>query len=185
MKHCQAEITPDLDSKRARSALALICLVLWMSSACRDGNTLTGEASPPAAKPAVTPTPAGPSAATQWDLTSEVVGDTGPDFCIWTAKVGMIFHGTYTITRNGSSLSFVPADTIDWESYQATIQGTSFAASNPTTGGFPSCTNYGQSSSLSGSFSTDGSRLTATEIWTFTPESGQKAVTFQWTATRR
>jgi len=180
-------MTLDLDSKRTRLTLAVICLVLCVSSACKDGNTITG-ASPPAAKPALTPTPSAPSVVGQWALTSQVVGDTGPDFCIWTAKVGMVFHGFYTISQNGSSLSLVPADTVDWESYRATLQGTSFAATNPTLGGSSqySCTNYGQSSSLSGSFSPDGSRLTATEIWTFTPDSGHvKTVTFQWTATRR
>jgi hypothetical protein len=177
----------DLDSKHPHRTLAVICLVLFASTACKDGNTITSEASPPAAKPAVTPTPPVSFAGSQWDLSSQVVGDTGPDFCIWTAKVGMVFHGTYTITRNGNSVSFVPADIVDWESYQATIQGASFAASHQSFEGSQYfCTRYGQSASLSGSFSPDGNRLTATEIWTFTPDSGQvKTVTFQWSATRR
>jgi len=173
---------------RLAAAFASVALLL----ACKDSVSPTqpkfvatpAPMQPPSATPTPTPTPAS-SEVSQWDLTDQVVADAGPDFCIWTAKLGMVFHGTYTIRRTGNSLSFTPADIVDWESYTATLQGASFTASNPPIEE-TDCAHYWQSSSLSGSFSPDGRRLTATEIWSFTPDSGQvKTVTFQWSAVRR
>jgi len=118
-----------------------------------------------------------------------VIGNSGPDFCIFTARVGEVFHGTYTIRRNGDTVSFIPSDFLDWESYEATLQGTSFSAVNPpfhTSAQSGYCTSFSQSSSLSGSFSADGGHLTATETWTLRPDSGEvKTVTFRWDAVRR
>ena len=139
--------------------------------------------------PPATPTAAAAAHSDKWDLTSRVIGDDGPDFCIHTAKVGGVYRGIYTIRQNGNTVSFSPADFIDWESYSGTLQGTSFTASNAPLEFGPAngmCAHYFQSSTLSGSFSPDFTRLTATETWSFRLDSGQvKMLTFQWSAVRR
>ena len=160
-------------------------LILGLGLACRDSNNVSG---PPAlAHPS--PTPAAASHTNTWDLTSRVVGDSGPDFCIHTATVGSVYHGTYTILRNGSTVSFTPADFIDWESYNGTLQDTTFTASNAPVEFGPAngmCAHYFQASTLNGTFSPDGNNLTATETWSFRLDSGQvKTLTFQWSAIRR
>jgi hypothetical protein len=150
---------------------------------CRDSSTVSGPRG--AQGPPATPTPAPEPGASLWELTDEVVGDSGPDFCIHTPKVGMTFQGTYTIFRQGNALSIVPEDIVDWNSYQATLQGSNFTASNPPLAE-NDCAHYLQSSSLSGSFSADLTRLTATETWSFQLDSGQvKTLTFRWSAVRR
>jgi len=174
------------NAARLLSVLAATGSIALLAGCSKDSNTISGVS---AKGPPATPTPAPGSAQAApngvWDLTDEVVGDSGPDFCIYTAGVGMVFHGTYTIRRNGDSLSFVPEDFIDWNSYEATLQGTTFTASNPPLAE-SDCAHYMQSSSLSGSLSADFTRLSATETWSYRLDSGQtKTLTFQWSAVRR
>src|SRR5262245_6801075 len=124
-----------------------------------------------------------------WTVTAETIGNTGPDFCIWTAAVGMTFTGDYAVTWNGSTVSFLASDWVDWESYTAKLDGARFDATNPPFESGPSngmCAHYLYASSLSGSFAPDNNSFTATETWSFTLDSGQvKTVTFSWVGTRR
>ena len=172
--------------KRFLSILAGAGSILLLT-ACKDSNGVTD----PRVRqgPLATPTPAAAAHSDKWDLTSRVIGDDGPDFCIHTAKIGGVYHGIYTIRRNGNTVSFSPADFIDWESYSGTLQGTSFTASNAPVEFGPAngmCDHYFQSSTLSGTFSANFTGLTATETWSFRLDSGQvKKVTFQWSAARR
>lgn len=164
---------------------SVLAAAAWivLSTGCKDSNTIS---SPHLVQgTSATPTPAVAAQVSEWSVTDQAVGDSGPDFCIWTAKVGMVFHGSYTISRRGSSVSFTPADIVDWESYAATLQGTSFSASNPPLAE-NDCAHYLQSSTLAGSFSPDGTHLTATETWSFRLDSGElKTVTFQWSGVRQ
>jgi hypothetical protein len=131
--------------------------------------------------------PSAPSAG--WAVAVQTVGNTGPDFCIWTAAVGTTFTGDYTVTWNGSTVLFRPLDWVDWESYTAKVDGVRFDATNPPTEFGPSngmCAHYLYASSLSGSFAPDNNSFTATETWSFTLDSGQvKTVTFSWVGIRR
>lgn len=124
-----------------------------------------------------------------WTVAAQTIGNTGPDFCIWTASVGMTFTGDYAVTWNGSTVSFLPRDWVDWESYTAKLDGARFDATNPTFESGPTngmCAHYRYASSLSGSFAPDNNSFTATETWSYTLDSGQvKTVTFSWVGTRR
>ena len=93
---------------------------------------------------------------------------------------------TFDLIKSGSSVKFVMEDPFDWESYAATLDGVNFTATNPTVdSGHWMCMHYSQTSSLSGTFSEDGNRLTATEIWTLALDSGEKVTTtFRWSANR-
>ncbi|HTO77060.1 MAG TPA: hypothetical protein VMQ61_13370 [Thermoanaerobaculia bacterium] len=171
------------------ATLSALVVTAALGIRCRDSNSISG---PHAQGAPATPTPtATPASAAQrapdgvWDLTDEVVGDSGPDFCIYLPPIGAVFHGTYTIARSGNTLNFMPEDVVDWSSYIATLQGTTFTASNPPIAE-SDCARYDESSSLSGSFSADYTRLSATETWSFRLDSGQtKTLTFQWSAVRR
>jgi hypothetical protein len=131
-----------------------------------------------------TPTPA-PSSRNSWSLTSQVIATAGPSICLYRPSVGMAFGTRFDLVKSGSSVRFVMEDT-DWEPYTATLDGVNFTATNPTVeSGHGMCIHYWQTSSLSGSLSEDGNRLTATEIWTIALDSGEKVTTtFRWSANR-
>jgi sugar lactone lactonase YvrE len=132
-------------------------------------------------------TPALPASST-WDVTIEVTAVAGPDFCVYTPSVGMVFGTTYELRANSASVSFLhPDDPFDWEEYTAARNGLSFTASHPPVGsGTGGCTHYIQASSFEGRFSADGRQFTATETWSFTLDSGEtRTVTFHWSGSRQ
>jgi len=122
-----------------------------------------------------------------WEVTIRVTAVTGPDFCIWTPIVGMTFSTTYELRRSGDSVSFIPPDPLDWDSFTATLSGAGFTAANPPIGsGKGMCTHYLQAGSLSGSFSANDNHFTATETESFTLDSGQvRTINFSWSGSRR
>lgn len=121
-----------------------------------------------------------------WEVTIAVTAVSGPTFCIWTPSVGMTFSTEYVLLRSGDSVSFNPPDPIDWDSFEARLNGSSFTASTgPIDSGGDYCAHFVQASTFSGSFSADGNHFTATETWSFALDSGEvKSVTFLWSGSR-
>jgi len=152
--------------------------------------TATGSAGRATATAAITVTtaPTPPVPTFGWKVSVTTVGNTGPDFCIWTPPVGSGSIGDYNVTWNGSTVSFVPSDWIDWPTYTAKANGLTFTATNPPFESGPQngdCAHYWQASSISGTFAPDKSSFTATETLTYTHDMGVKTVTFSWAGTRQ
>jgi hypothetical protein len=160
--------------------LAIIAAAVCLLFGCNDSPGPTA----PVHRLSPSPTPLA-STTESWDLTDEVTGNSGESFCIVTPGVGVSLHTTFELLRSGNSISFVMPDQVDWESYTGTVNGSTFSATSPSAGsGMGMCTHYLQTSSLSGSFSEDGRTLTATEVWLFLFDTGQRTITFHWSARR-
>jgi hypothetical protein len=99
----------------------------------------------------------------------------------------MTFSTVYELLRSRDSVSFIPPDPIDWDSFTARLNGANFTAANPTfDSGRGMCAHYRQASGFSGSFSADGNYFSAVETTSFTLDSGEvKAITFSWFGSRR
>ena len=150
-----------------------------LAGACGSSPQITAPTPIVSTATPVAPATVGPGV---YMVTIKVVGDDGPNFCIWTPPVGATFQGPYTLAWNGDTVAFVPPDPIDWDSFTAHVNGLNFAGSNPPVGsGAGMCAHYGQSSTIAGAFSPDQSSFTATETLSFTLDSGQvKTITFAW-----
>ncbi|HSB63087.1 MAG TPA: hypothetical protein VLJ18_02930 [Thermoanaerobaculia bacterium] len=161
-------------SSRILPALAAMALLL---AGCNDS-------SPTEPKLAGVPTPT-PASQGIWSLAAQVTAATG-GFCVYLPTVGSVLRTTFVVHRSGSSVSFLMADPMDWTSYTATSNGANFTASIAAfDSGSSMCTHYRQMQSLSGSFSEDGNHLSATEVWSFTLDSGEVVTrTFSWSANR-
>jgi len=121
-----------------------------------------------------------------WIVSIQTTAVSGPAFCIVTPSVGNAGQEDYEVVRHGDTVSFVPQDPYDWDSFTATISGSTFTATNGPLDSGPMCTHYRQSSTLTGAFSADNNSFTAVETWRFTLDSGDvKTVTFSWSGTRR
>jgi hypothetical protein len=162
-------------SSRILPALAATALLL---AGCNHSSpTEPGLAGVP------TPTPS-PASQGTWSLTAQVTAATG-GFCLHLPTVGDVFHTTFVVERSGKSVSFLMADPMDWASYTATSNGLNFTASIAGDSGSFMCAHYRQMQSLSGSFSEDGNHLSATEVSSFTLDSGEVVTrTLFWTADR-
>ena len=170
--------------KKRMTRLLLIALLATVVSACRGSAGIVA----PTPNPAATPhTPPAATTPTGWSVSIETTAVTGPSFCIHTPSVGMLFQGAYDVLRQGDTVSFVPPDPLDWDSFTGRVTGADFAATNPPLGsGVGMCTHYLQASDLVGTFSADANTFTAIEHWYFTLDSGDvKTVTFSWSGTRR
>jgi len=145
-------------------------------------------------------TPTEPSAATppqpgRWSLTSQVTAASG-SLCAPLPDVGRVGQTTFQLQRFGDVVAFSMDDRVGWVSYSALANGPSFAATS--TRSMPlqdsQCLAYDAINdegwtwrfSLSGTFSDDFSRFSATEVWTFTDSYTGESVTraFSWSATR-
>lgn len=166
--------------------LLLIAVLAVPVVACGGSAQTVAPTSQPAATPAPPP-PTSTSSSAGWSVTVQTTAVTGPAFCIFTPSVGAIFKGDYDLVWRGDSVSFNPADPIDWDSFTATVTGSNFTATNPPVGsGSGMCAHYLQASTLAGNFSADRSSFAAVENWYFTLDSGEvKTVTFSWSGTRR
>ena len=168
------------------SRLMLVIVVAACLSACHSAPPLVPTATPTPNTASTQPTTS--NASFGWKVAVTTMGNTGPDFCIWTPPVGSGSIGDYNVTWNGSTVSFVPRDWVDWETYTAKADGSTFTATNPPVESGPQngmCAHYWQASSFSGTFAPDNSSFTATEKWTFTLDTGVKTVTFSWAGTRQ
>ncbi len=166
--------------------LLFFAAVAAFASACNSAPVVSPSASS-TATPNTSPVPS--SSISGWKVVVQTIGNTGPDFCIFTARVGMTFTGDYTVTSNGTRVSLTPADPVDWESYTGMFDGMHFDATNLPVEFGPNmgmCAHYLQASRISGTFAPDNNSFTATETWSFTLDSGLlKTVTFSWVGTRR
>jgi hypothetical protein len=132
------------------------------------------------------PTPAAPTTA-GWTVAIRTTAVTGPPFCIYTPSVGSVFQGDYDVFFHTDTVSFVPPDPYDWNTFVGSFDGSAFMAVNlPENPGYGTCTHYLEGSDLAGRFSADLNAFTAVEHWYFTLDSGDvKTVTFEWSADRR
>src|SRR4051812_49008469 len=72
----------------------------------------------PTRRPAATPdTPPAAAARAGWSVSIETTAVTGPNFCIYTPSVGSVFKGDYDVVRQGDTVSFIPPDPLDWDSF--------------------------------------------------------------------
>lgn len=164
---------------RGPAAMAVAVLLL---AGCKDS---------PLTAPKLVATPTPPDI---WNNTVEGIAvTTGPDNCFGSdggGFVGQVHQTTFELRRTGDSVVFVPLgpDALnDAPTYTGTVNGTNFTAASPaweTT--FQPCGHFRYTGSLSGRFSEDRTHLTATEVWTYTFDSGQVwTMTFSWSASRR
>jgi hypothetical protein len=171
-------MTPVRAKKQIFRSLAVLAIAAVLLAGCNDSSPTA---------PRLNPTPP-PAERNIWNLTVEVIGATGPDICFHRpiAFVGTVFHTTFTLLRNGNSVTFVPPDPIDSDTYTGTVNGANFTATSPSGRGGNEMCGYGsQGFSLSGSFSEDGNQLIATEVWLLTLGSGEAVTsTFRWSASR-
>lgn len=163
---------------RSERGLALLAVAALCLHGCTDSSPTEPNSS--SSMPS-NPTPA-PVAAGTWNLTATVSAASG-SFCIHLPAVGSTSQTTFTLSKNGDSLSFLMADPFDWEPYTAKLAGLNFTASAAVDSGMGMCSQYRQVQSLTGNFSADGNQLTATETWTFTLDTGEMVTrTFTWSA---
>lgn len=161
-----------------------------LAAAAAAGLLLVGcNESSPTAPPMPTPAPPVVSTSTAWSVTQTVTSVSGPDICLLGLPVpGQSEQGEFELRKSGDSVSFIfPFDINSYFlSYTGTATGMTFTASFPGDRPGGLCVSYRATYTLSGRFSEDGSSLTATEVWTWTLDSGQaKTFTFEWSARRR
>lgn len=126
---------------------------------------------------------------TSWSVTRTVTSVSDTDVCMYAPVPGQSEQGAFELQRSGDSVSFlfpfdINGDLVD---YTGTVTGTAFTARHPEEryGPGSSCVSYRSTYTLSGRFSEDGSHLAASEVWTWTLDSGQvKTFTFEWSASR-
>lgn len=156
--------------------LAAVAAALILAS-CDDS------ASPTAPKVVATPNPS-----SFWNNTvQEIARTTGPGNCLGGSGDGQVSQTSFELRRTGDSVVFVPPDPIDFPTYTGTVNGANFTATSPADdgGSFPPCGHNRFTGSLSGRFSEDGNRLTATEVWSYTFDSGTVwTITISWSASR-
>jgi hypothetical protein len=179
------EREPTMRSKVTGRSIVVSAAISVIVSGCSDAH---GPVAPtPAPAPVATPAPAPPPTPNTWAVVIQVTSTSGPEFCIHLPTVGSTFSGDYQVGRRGDVVTFNGPDEIDWDSFVATLDGTSFTATNPPmSSGVGMCTHYLQSQTVAGSFSSDWNSFSATETWFFTLDSGDvRTVTFAWTGTHR
>jgi hypothetical protein len=158
------------------AAVAVICTACGGSSSPTTPTTLPSSAPP------------GSSGTTRWMVTHRFASVEGPDNC-WVRQqrsrlTGVTFTDLpMTITRASGAITIES----EWfQTYKGTYSGTEFTASGtrPLEGGGTVCdgTTYEQKpgvTSLSGRFSEDDQRLTATEVNSYVLTTGE-SVTYKW-----
>jgi hypothetical protein len=162
-------------------------------SACGDSST-------PVA-PSEIPTPVAPSGipGESWSFTVHFVSVTGPDSCLVKERsvelTGTTFSDVPTkIIRSGSSFTISSAFFSDFYgvSFAGTVAGSDFTATGALPSGELTCqdgTVFQQQAGtarVTGSFSTDGRQLTATDVHVYPLVSGgEMHYTWTWMGTRR
>jgi hypothetical protein len=155
---------------------------------------------PPTA-PTLIPSETSPAATTvRWDLTSTITSITGSRGDCFSpvdwGTIGTPFHHymfPLTITRSAESIRLVvPDGWSDPYGYVGIVVGEDFTAgggfgySYTCSGSPPTRSDVVWEGHVSGRFSSDGSSLTATEVWSYKfPNGDQVTVHMDWTATRQ
>ena len=155
--------------------LAVLSVAAPILVACGDSS------SAPTAPIAPKPTPA----RSRWSITEEWVTTSGP-VCIFQPSVGSVYRTEYNVVRSGNTIEFLPPDPINDNSYIAVVEGANFAASVAVSRSENRiCGRFTRTYVLSGSFSEDGNRLTANEVWSSAFDSGMTStVTVRWSGVR-
>ena len=168
------------------STLAVALIVTACGGDGSSSPTLSSPTAPSASSPAV-----------NWSVTQRFVSVSGPDNC-WVREqrqrlMGVTFSDLpMAVTRSGGSISL--ESTFFQVNYAGTVTGSEFSATGarPLEGGGRPCqdgTSFTQVpgvSNLSGRFSADDQRLTATEVNSYHLTSGEPVTyTWDWQATRR
>jgi hypothetical protein len=147
--------------------------------------------SPSTTLPDAPPSPGpGNLAGELWSLTTTIVSLEG-SACFWTQPVGATFdRWTLSVERSGSQVRFVydvnnPHDNLLFVG--SVNEQQSFTAASDTYRSYWVCAgSVTLSSSVVGSFSSDGSTLTGRERMMYRADSGSELIiTFEWNATRR
>lgn len=161
------------------SAVPLIAVALVLSGCTKDQSrspTAPTLVAPP-------PAPSGP-----WSLTKIFTSITGPDICFVQnsrRNVGIQSTWSLSITRSATTVSFLVDDDIFLE-LMGTVEGGDFAArsvSQPIN--FPACPDGTElrgtfETSLTGRFSEDGRRVTATETRSYHFSVGEVRSVSDW-----
>jgi hypothetical protein len=122
-----------------------------------------------------------------WTLTTTIVSLEG-SACFWPHPVGNTFDWTLSVERNGAQVRFVydvnnPHDNL---LFVGAVHEQSFTAETDTyRGGWQCAGGVTLSSSVVGSFSSDGGTLSGRERLIYRADSGRELIiTFEWDATR-
>ena len=125
-------------------------------------------------------------AAESWRLTTTVVSLEGAA-CFWTQPVGRKVDGwILSIERNGPQVRFLYGATHDDMLFVGAVTEQSFTAASDTYRGWWACSgNVTISSSVIGSFSSDGRTLSGRERLMYQVDGGSALpITWEWNATR-
>lgn len=140
----------------------------------------------------VEPPPPGPRpdpsvAGELWRLTATIVSLEG-SACFWTQPVGATFDWRLSVERNGAQVRFIydvnnPHDNL---LLVGAVDDQSFTAVSDTyRGSWPCAPSVTLSSSVVGSFSSDGRTLSGRERLTYRVDDGSELIiTLEWNATR-
>jgi hypothetical protein len=139
------------------------------------------------ATPPLGPRPDPTSAGELWRLTTTIVSLEG-SACFWTHPVGKKFDWTLSVERNAPQVRFVydinnPHDNL---LFVGAVHEQSFTAASATYRSAWQCAGgVTLSSSVVGSFSSDGSTLSGRERLIYRADSGSELIiTLEWDATR-
>ena len=140
---------------------------------------------PPPPIPGVWPNPL--LAGELWNLTTAIVSLEG-SACFWTQPVGKKFDWTLSVERDGAQVRFVydvnnPHDNL---LFVGAVNEQSFTAASNTYSSFWQCSGGATlSSSVVGSFSSDGRTLSGQERLIYRLSGGRELIiTFEWNAAR-
>jgi hypothetical protein len=166
-----------------RSGSAVVLLMLLAACGSSGPTSPTGTTPPPAPPRVDFPLPSGEL----WRLTTAIVSLEG-SACFWPHPVGKTFDWTLSVERNGGQVRFVydvynPHDNL---SFVGAVQEQSFTAVTDTYRSFWQCVG-GQtiSSSVVGSFSSDGHTLSGRERLIYRGDGGKELIiTLEWNAAR-
>ena len=127
------------------------------------------------------------SAGELWRLTTTIVSLEG-SACFWPHPVGKKFDSTLSVERNGAQVRFVydvnnPHDNL---LFVGAVHEQSFTAASDTYRSSWQCAGgVTLSSSVVGSFSSDGRTLSGRERLMYRVDAGSELIiTFEWNATR-
>ena len=148
--------------------------------------TVVNEPPPPPPTPGVWPNPL--LAGDLWRLTTTIVSLEG-SVCFWSHPVGKKFDWTLSVERNGAEVRFVydvnnPHDNL---LFVGAVQEQSFTAASGAFSSFWQCSGgVTLSSSVVGSFSSDGHTLSGRErlIYRAAGVGSELIITYEWNAMR-
>ncbi len=170
---------------RYGAALALLLL----STACRADSVLPTAPTAASADSSSTPVPPSPGHA-YWLLTSTLTDVTGRHVCShWPFEIGRSVTWLLDVRRSGNAVTLVydvrniPTDHLE---LVGTLSGDRFEATGAYAGYQPcggSRLDYDFESRVAGQFSSDGTRISARETWSYRVASGEAFVFhFDWSA---